>query len=128
MKNVFVILFVFLSKMAFTQSIFEFDKFRVMSYNPNTIGVEINDIDSKGQIIFNKDTTLVDIVFKGLSETIKIRKQYSTFGNKHLRADFYEINQTEQLVLFFHDDRLYTVAINNKKESFCNIKYVKTKW
>lgn len=132
MKKIFLILCLFSTTIGNTQSVFEFDKIRLVTFDPNEIFVskdDINEQDIKGQIIFNEDTTSVDIILKGIKETLVISKSHSTYGNqRHLRTDFYDINNIEQLVLFYHNNRLYTVAINNRLESFCNLKYIKTKW
>lgn len=118
MKNQFFILMLFLSTFSSAQTFFEFD--RVME---NYV-----DFNVQGHIIFNIDMSSIDIMLDGEIETKKIKKLYSEYGNPHIKADIFYLNEKEKLFVYYHDYRIYAVGVKKNSETYCSKIYIKTKW
>lgn len=120
-KNILILIFLIFSNFAKTQVIFEYDK--VVTYYQRE-----EEIDVKGRILI--DSVNVNIEFKGFTDHNVIKNLLSKTGkNLHYKQLHYKLESEEEMVVCYHDDRLYAVIIHTwVNNTYSNIKYLKTKW
>lgn len=125
MKILMGVLFVFLNTIMYSQIIFEYDKIEILDTNG-----EKSELILIGNITINNDTSLIDIEFKGIKNSVKIKNKISTEEkNNHIKYITYDIDNQEEMVIFFHNERVYAVIIHTYiNNEYSNIKYIKTKW
>jgi hypothetical protein len=120
-KNILILIFLIISNFAKTQDIFEYDK--VITYVQKE-----EEFNARGRILV--DSNRVEIEYKGFTNYNVIKNLLNTTGkNLHYKQLHYKLDNDEEMVICYHNDRLYAVIIHTwVNNNYTNIKYLKTKW